>query len=87
MADQQEINDVWAKGIIIPSYDPKVWRHDSKGNPIKKDEYGKTTKHGWEIDHMIPTSKGGPDTLENKQPLQWEENRRKANKDYEDTIF
>ncbi len=80
MAEQQEINDVWAKGRVILGYDSNVWRHDSEGKSIKKDEYGKTTEHGWEIDHIKPLSRRGADTLANKQPLQWLENRKKADK-------
>ncbi len=80
MTEQKEINDVWAKGRVIPDYDPNVWRHDIEGNVIKKINHGKTIEHGWEIDHIIPLSKGGADTLANKQPLQWEANRRKSDK-------
>ena len=89
MADETEIQAVWEKGYEILGLDPKVWQKDSMGNKIKRDEHGKTTKHGWEIDHIEPTSKGGADTLENKQPLQWEENRRKSSKpfSYKDAIL
>lgn len=76
---------VWNKGSIVPddkdgnSFDPKVWRYDICGNPIKYSEHGNTdSKHGWEIDHIKPSAEGGNDTLDNLQPLQWETNRTKG---------
>jgi 5-methylcytosine-specific restriction endonuclease McrA len=36
--------------------------------------------HGYEVDHIIPISKGGAHSLENLQYLTKEENRRKSNK-------
>jgi 5-methylcytosine-specific restriction endonuclease McrA len=35
---------------------------------------------GYEIDHIIPISKGGQHTLENLQYLTIQENRQKSNK-------
>ncbi len=75
---KKEQDSVWAKGDKIHGKDPKVYRKDSLGYTIKYDLYGKQKPQGWEIDHIIPTAKGGKDTLKNKQPLQWEANRRKG---------
>jgi len=83
-AVEQTKLDVWAKGRIVPDkdgnhWDPKVWRYDFCGQPINYFEHGNTnSKHGWEIDHIKPTAKGGSDTLDNRQPLQWENNRAKG---------
>ncbi len=73
------VGQVWGKGRIIKDFDPNVWRYDVCGNPIKFSEYGNiNSKHGWEVDHIKPVSKGGGDEITNLQPLQWENNRRKS---------
>lgn len=73
------IDAVWNKGHMVPNYSPEVWRYDICGMPIKYTDYGRTDSlYGWEIDHIMPVSRGGSDTFDNLQPLQWESNRRKG---------
>lgn len=69
---------VWKKANTIWGEDPDVKRKDRCGATILYAKYGDTTPMGWEIDHMKPVSEGGGDELENLQPLQWENNRAKA---------
>lgn len=72
---------VWRKGRASGEYDPSVWRIDSYGSWMRYSDYGnRDSKYGWEIDHIVPQSKGGTDDLSNLQPLQWENNVRKGDK-------
>jgi len=75
---ESDKNAVWKKGIPIPGKDPSVERKDSCGARMIYTNHGKTVATGWEIDHIKPKSKGGNDAINNLQPLQWENNRHKA---------
>jgi hypothetical protein len=70
------IEQVWAKA------EPELWfvyfKRDVCGATIKKDDYGKMTEFGWEIDHIIPVAQGGTDELSNLEPMHWENNRHKG---------
>ncbi len=74
------IDKVWEKGRIVPGYDPEELRQDGCGAWIRKSLYGvqEAASMGWEIDHIKPTEKGGQDIVANLQPLQWENNKEKA---------
>ncbi len=69
---------VFSKLPLIPNWFLNK-RFDSSGKLIIFEHYGNryfTT--GWEIDHIIPTSKGGTDDLSNLQALQWATNLFKS---------
>lgn len=69
---------VWNKGAVIDGYSPELYRLDDHGNVMKYSEHGnRDSKYGWEIDHIIPVSRGGSDNLSNLRPLNWLANIRR----------
>lgn len=76
---EMEIQAVWNKGAVIPGFDARMWRRDVCGAVIQRTQYGNTaSSYGWEVDHDVPVSRGGSDSLDNLQPLHWENNRAKG---------
>ena len=78
-ADEPTKREVFNRGSVADGYDSKLWRRDICGNMIKYSDHGNTnSNYGWEIDHKKPVALGGPTIIDNLQPLQWENNRRKG---------
>lgn len=76
---EDQIKEVWNKGIIVPGYDPTQYRKDIAEAWMVYAQYGNIkSDFGWEIDHIRPQSMNGPDFISNLQPLQWQNNRSKG---------
>lgn len=75
---QEEIDYAWEKAIRQPNNDPNVFRKDYAGAWIRREDYGKKTTYGWEVDHCKPLAKDGTYSPENLYPLHWENNNEKA---------
>lgn len=70
---------VWGKGQIVPGYDPNMYRKDVCGAWIQWSHYGdRYSDTGWEVDHILPSSRGGSDNLINLRPLHWKNNAKKS---------
>lgn len=76
--DDVAIQLVWDKAI--PDLDDPTVKRDVCGTEIRRSQYGQESKHGWEIDHKYPVSRGGTDNISNLQPLHWSNNRSKGDK-------
>jgi HNH endonuclease len=72
------VNSVWESTPAVAGVDPAEWRQDAAGAWIRRSDYGLASDYGWEIDHVIPVSRGGLDTPNNLRPLQWRNNRQKS---------
>lgn len=48
---------------------------DCDGRVIRREDYGKLTEYGWEIDHAHPTALGGSGHHTNLRARHWRGNR------------
>jgi hypothetical protein len=74
----ETVEAIWQKAKVIDGNDSKIKRKDVCDAWIKRDQYGKETEYGWEIDHALPVQKDGKDDIENLRPMHWQNNRTKG---------
>ncbi len=74
------VQRVWSKARIVDkSCEGQGLRKDACGAWIRAEDYGnRSSMYGWEIDHIVPKSRGGNDNIGNLRPLHWQNNAAKA---------
>lgn len=75
---KSEKDKLWDKAKKIPGKNPNLYRKDPYDIEIYKPAYGKNSPKGWDIDHIKPKSKGGSESIRNKQALSAKVNRKKG---------
>jgi hypothetical protein len=79
LTDEQCKLVAWQKASPIPNFPPDVWRWDRCGTPIHWFAYGdRSNPHGWEVDHVLPSSRGGLSLAHNVEALHWRNNVAKS---------
>ena len=38
---------------------------------MKWSNYGRRVEYGWEVDHIVPLSRGGGSDMDNLRPMHW----------------
>ena len=70
--EEDHLRRIWAKGRIIPDFDPNEWRWDHAGRVMRFNDYGnRQSKFGWEKGHVIADALGGADDVVNLRPENW----------------
>lgn len=77
--NQDLIQAVWEKGLVVEGYNPDLYRKDAGGAWIARDAYAdRNREFGWEIDHIFPKAKGGDNHFFNLRPMNWNNNVSKG---------
>lgn len=65
--NEHMVRQVWEKGRASAEQERDTWRRDQCGAWIRREHYGRAdSEFGWRIENV---SAGGPDTLDNLQPI------------------
>ena len=78
MATEEQKEKVWNNAQTVRGKDPDLYRKDPYGNVMYKHSHGKASEMGWDVDHIIPASRGGSDATRNLQALNTTVNRSKG---------
>jgi 5-methylcytosine-specific restriction endonuclease McrA len=69
MATDDQKQKAWENATTIRGKNPDLYRKDPYGNVLYKPSYGRSSKMGWDVDHITPASRGGSDKTRNLQAL------------------
>ncbi len=72
---EEEIREVWSSISSCRGVKKCI---DPWGREIHRFDYGRKNEYGWNIDHVLPISRGGTNNLNNLQPLHWKSNKEKS---------
>jgi hypothetical protein len=77
---EETVERVWQEAIFISAENEQNgYRKDTCDAWIKRDRYGdRQSSYGWEIDHIVPSGRGGTDALSNLRPLHWQNNAARS---------
>eukprot|EP00898_Chlorokybus_atmophyticus_P004002 jgi/Chlat1/4602/Chrsp290S04337 len=79
--DSRQRRACWNRAPVVPGRHPDRWRYDATGSIVCSRLANCMGCLCYEYDHIIPYSKGGPNTVENCQLLQTRVNRSKSNQE------
>lgn len=67
---QASEDEIWAKGHIVPGYDPAILRKDDYGWWMRRSELGNgSSPQGWFVAMILPAHLGGREIARNMRPL------------------
>ena len=70
-----------AKKVWEAHYGRKPGVKDPYGTWIEKTAYGdENSKFGWDLDHIVPKSRGGTNAMSNLRPMHYSNNRARGNR-------
>ena len=70
--------DELARSVWEAHYGVATRAQDGCGAWMDKAAHGQQGNYGWEVDHIIPRSRGGPNAMSNLRPLHWQNNDAKG---------
>ena len=76
---------VWDKASIVRGLDPKHWRRDEFGLLMAYWLYAeRDSEHGWEMEYVLPHSRGGINAISNLRALNWRSKIRVISRRYQE---
>lgn len=68
----EELCHIWQKAAPPPPpWDRNEWRIDAFHALMKWSMHDRRKEYGWEVDHIVPPSKGGGGDMRNLRPMHW----------------